>query len=164
MNAINEVITELKRFSSRIITINEGVIETKIHEFEEQHHITLPHDYKILLRWSNGLCLMGTSVFGIYDDTVFSSLGGSYKLEHFEVGNEMPLHLVPFSPDGGGNHYCFDMNQCDEASCKVVFWQHDLSYDETAPEVVNNNFKEWVQEVVIDWTLEEYDYEGNEKR
>jgi len=71
-------------------------------------------------------------------------------------------YLVPFSPDGGGNHYCFDTRTINENSCNVVFWQHDYPYSEDdPPEVTNTSFTEWMKEVVIDWTLEDYDYDGN---
>jgi len=163
MIGINAVIDEILKFSPRILDFYEGVSEDKIKEFETQHNLVLPNDYKVFLRKSNGLNLMGTVVFGIRNDIVFLSLDASYKLEHYEVGNEMPLNLVPFSPDGAGNHYCFDSNKCDGLSCQVVFWQHDLSYsEEEPPEVVNNSFAEWAKEVLIDWTLEDYDYDGTE--
>ena len=64
----------------------------------------------------------------------------------------------------GDNHYCFDSTTCDEQSCKIIFWQHDIYYsNEDPPEVANNSLAEWVKEVLIDWTLEEYDYNGAER-
>jgi len=165
MTDIQEVINEILKFSPNVLGLSEGVAEDKINAFEKQHNLVLPDDYKILLRRTNGLSLVGTVVFGIYDDAVSSSLGGSYNIEHYEVGNEMPMHLVPFSPDGAGNHYCFDTNKFNRQSCEIVFWQHDFYYDEgDLPEVVNNSFAEWAQEVLIDWTLEDHDYEGNERK
>ena len=32
------------------------------------------------------------------------------------------------------------------------------------PEQTNASFFDWVQEVLINWTLEEHDYEGNERK
>jgi hypothetical protein len=88
-------------------------------------------------------------------------LDNLYRIEHFEVGNPMPLEFFPFSPDGGGNHYCFDLSNHDD---KVYFWQHDYEYaDKTEVECCNNSFYEWIQEVLIDWTLEDYNYDGSEK-
>ena len=161
MIKIAEVINEILKFSPAVLTLHKGVDEDKISEFEKRFGLALPNDYKDLLRWSNGLELMGIVVFGIFDDSILSSLGGAYKVEHYEVGNAMTLNLVPFSPDGGGNHYCFDSKKCDEQSCQISFWQHNLSYTEDeSPEVVNHSFAEWVKEVVIDWTLEDYDHNG----
>jgi cell wall assembly regulator SMI1 len=105
---------------------------------------------------------MGVLMYGIRTENF--DLEKCYLIEHDEVDNPMPKHLVPFSPDGTGNHYCFDLRTSTIESCKVVFWQHDFIYDnETEPEVVNSSFSDWVQEVVIDWTLEEYDYNGNKR-
>jgi cell wall assembly regulator SMI1 len=127
---INDVITELLTFSTKVLDLNDGVSEDKINAFEKKHGLVLPNDYKILIRKTNGLDLLGTTVYGIYDDSVFMSLDGAFNVEHFEVDNEMPVNLIPFSPDGRGNHYCFDSRKCDNESCKIVFWQHDAQYDE----------------------------------
>jgi len=164
MADIQEVINEILKFSPRVLGLYEGAGEDKINEFEKQHNLALPNDYKVFLRKTNGLCLMGTLVYGIIDPSIAPSLGESYKFEHYEVENEMPMHLVPFSPDGGGNHYCFDAKRCNEQSCEVVFWQHDFAYsEEDTPEVVNPSFAEWAQEVLIDWTLKDCDYDGNDR-
>ena len=99
---------------------------------------------------------MGTTVYGIYSDSPHMSLGRAFNIEHYEVENAMPTYLIPFSPDGGGNHYCFDSTRCLEESCKIVFWQHNLPYSkENLPETVNNSFTEWAKEVLVDWTLED---------
>lgn len=46
----------------------------------------------------------------------------------------------------------------------MVFWQHDYPYAENdLPEVTNASFSEWMKEVVIDWKLEDYNYDGSEK-
>ena len=162
MELIYSVIDELLKFSSKVLTLNEGVMESTLNDFEINHNLILPSDYKILLRRTNGLDLMGSTVYGIYDESLFLSLDGAYKIEHNEVGNKMPLNLIPFSPDGRGNHYCFDSTICNDESCRVVFWEHYLTYnDEYPPEIVNESFAEWVNEVLIEWKLERYDHDGN---
>jgi cell wall assembly regulator SMI1 len=164
MANIYEVIEEIFRFSTTIMTSYEGVDEQKINDFEKKYNVVLPDDYKILIRKTNGVDIMGTGVLGILDETVFASLDGAYKYFHYEVGNKYPPHLIPFSPDGGGNNYCFDSNDRSGDSCKIVFWRYDLTYDEDhPPEVVNESFAEWAKEVMIDWALEDYDYDGNKR-
>jgi len=66
--------------------------------------------------------------------------------------------LIPFSPDGGGNHYCFDSTRCDGESCKVVFGSIICHTARRTSETVNNSFTEWAKEVLVDWTLEDYDH------
>ena len=162
MNTIAIVIEEILKFSSRVLTITDGVTEVEIKAFEEKYNLNLPGDYKTFLEKTNGLDLMGTIVYGIYDESTTMSLGRAFNIEHYEVDNEMPTYLIPFSPDGGGNHYCFDATRGDGVSCKVVFWQHNLLYSkESPPKTVNNSFTEWAKEVLVDWTLEDYDHNGN---
>lgn len=164
MIKISEVLEEMEKFSPSLYQMYEAVDESKITSFEQRYKVTLPNDYKLFLSKTNGIDFMGAIIYGIYDDTIFKSIGGSYIFEHYEVGNPMPLNLIPFSPDGAGNHYCFDSNYCNNEACKIIFWQHDLSYDSgNPPEIVNESFAEWMKEVVIDWTLEDYDYNGNRK-
>ena len=164
MKTIEELIQQLKLFSAELIELQPPIDEGNIIALEERLSIRLPNDYRAFLRFHNGLRLMGTSVYGITTTSDPHSLEGAYLFEHYEVENPMPEYVVPFSPDGEGNHYCFDLRTCHQESCEVIFWQHDLTYtEEYKPEVVHSSFAAWVKEVIIDWTLEEYDYNGNEK-
>jgi len=164
MIKISDVFEEVQKFSPTLYQLHEAVDGDKIDSFEQRYKISLPNDYKLFLSKTNGIDFMGVVVYGINDDTIFNSMDGSYIFEHYEAGNPMPFNLIPFSPDGAGNHYCFDSNSCTNESSKIIFWQHDLSYDlNNPPEVVNESFAEWVKEVVINWTLEEYDYNGNRR-
>jgi hypothetical protein len=72
---------------------------------------------------------------------------------------------LPFSPDGRGNFYCFDTRDCDNNnSCSVVFWTSNYEYnDDDQPEQTNLSFSDWIEEVMIEWTLESYNYDGSEK-
>ena len=71
-----------------------------------------------------------------------------YHFEHFIADNPMPSYLVPFCPDGFGNHYCFDLHR----SGHVVFWQHDYEYTiDNQPELVYNDLAELLNEVFIAW-------------
>ena len=72
------------------------------------------------------------------------SLKETYRDEHFEMGNPMPAHLVPFSPDGFGNHYCFDVK-----SHHIVFWEHDVDYTQHHPIVICKSLAEFIQNEMI---------------
>ena len=157
-----DIINELLKFSEDLLTLNSPVEPKKIQEFEKKVGLRLPNDYKEFIQNYDGVDLAGTAVYGI--STSSQSLEDMYLFEHNEVGNPMPHYLIPFSPDGGGNHYCFDTRFCNELSCNIVFWQHDYKYDELDPsEIVNHSFTDWVKDVLIGWTLEEYNYDGTEK-
>lgn len=159
---INIIIGELKKFSSSILELHPPVLNNNIRNFEKKYNVILPQEYKQLLEIHNGISLMGTEIYGI--DSGLYSLEQCYKFEHEDVGNKMPPYLVPFSPDGGGNHYCFDIRIHNEVSCPIVFWQHDYHYtDIDKPEIVNLTLIDWIKEVMIEWTLNSYNYDGSDK-
>jgi cell wall assembly regulator SMI1 len=162
--AIKDLVIELKKFSNEILTIGLPVERALLTEFETKYNVVLPNDYKELLHECNGVNLYGTQILGISKIEGEYALGECYKIEHYEVQNPMPLYLIPFSPDGRGNHYCFDTRFNDETSCPIVFWQHDYAYSENdSPEITNQGLADWIQEVMIDWILEDYNYDGTEK-
>lgn len=55
---------------------------------------------------TNGFSLMGDEVLGITKNKY--DLVNAYQFEHYEVINSQYEYLIPFSPDGFGNSYCFD--------------------------------------------------------
>ena len=76
----------------------------------------------------------------------------------------MPTYFLPFSPDSFGNHYCIDLSTNNDDTCPIIFWQHDFDYENfTQVETCNLNFTDWVNEVLIEWTLENNNYDGTEK-
>src|SRR5687767_4094816 len=156
MRTIEELIQQLELFSPGLIDLQPPTDEASILKFEKKLGFQLPKDYKTFLKVHNGLSLMGITIYGIDNGSLSFSLEKCYVFEHDEVDNPMPQYIVPFSPDGGGNHYCFDLRTCNLESREIVFWQHDFIYnDELTPDVVNSSFADWVEEVVIDWTLED---------
>lgn len=147
---IIEVIKELNLFSNKLLALKEPVNILDVSRFENDHNLKLPNDYIRLLQVTNGFSLMSSMVYGI--DNSSMSIGAVYSREHTEVENPIFEYLVPFSPDGGGNHYCFDLRTINEYSANVVFWQHDYPYTENdPPEIANNSFAEWMKEVIIEW-------------
>lgn len=158
---INKVLKELKSFSDTMVSYFPPVKQREIILFEEKYNLKLPEDYKYLLYRTNGLSVMGDTILGIHDISISKNpmnLENTYIFEHFEVSNPMPTHLVPFYPDGYGNHYCFDLHDC-----KIVFWEWDCDYTKGIPEIVYNCLGELMQEIFIDWTLEDYNYDGTPK-
>lgn len=134
---ISIVIEELMLFSERIMQLNPPANSRAIIDFERQFNVKFPVGYVEFL---------------------------NRFIEHQEVANPMFDHLIPFSPDGYGSHYCFDIRILNKNICNVVFWQHDYIYSEAdQPEITNISFAEWMKEMVIDGVLEDYDYNGNEK-
>lgn len=167
MNNVDSLIKELKRFSSRIITFGDPIYDNRVPEFEMRHSLFLPKDYKYIINQTNGFSLIGNTVLGIYKISTIDSLESTYIREHNLVKVPMYKHIVPFSPDGQGNYYCFNTLEHTNGgtSCEIIFWLSNYQYtDEDKPEVVYDTFVDFVNEVFIDWTLEDYDYHGNRKK
>lgn len=151
---MNNIFEQLRDFKDEVITFYPGIKEELISEFEQNLELKLPDDYKEFLRISNGLELLSTTIYGISNN--FEDLFEVYNREHKLVKVPMSKTILPFSPDGGGNFYCFDSETLTEKSCKVVFWTSNYPYTaEDPPEVCNDSFNDWVQEVVINWTKED---------
>jgi hypothetical protein len=162
MKQLDEILIELHKFSVDILTLGAPITNTRlINDFEDKHGIKLPEDYKLFLFNHNGFELMGVQVYGFGNAEDINSV---YDFEHYQVIYPQYNYLVPFSPDGSGNFYCFDTRKHIDRSCPIVFWVSNYEYNEDdQPEVTNENFIEWVKEVVIEWTLEEYNYDGSKK-
>lgn len=73
--------------------------------------------------------MAGTEVYSLSGEAEGNSLDNIFEFEHYEVENPMPVNFLPFSPDGGGNHYCLDLARNSDGICTVVFWQYDFDYD-----------------------------------
>jgi hypothetical protein len=139
-------------------------MDKRLLEFETQIGFELPFDFKYILTKHNSFALAGTEVLGLDKRFKDASLDKVFYFEHEEVGNPMFSEFVPFSPDDGGNHYCLDVSRLGDNKCPVVFWQHDYSYSNKAEvETCNDSFIDWIKEVMIAWTLEEFNYDGSER-
>ncbi len=161
---ISNTYDELLRFSSSILTLEKPIIDDRIEKFEAEIGYKLPKDFKYFIKQNNGFTLAATQVNGIGNEYRDNSLDRLYSIEHNEVENRMPKEFLPFSADGFGNHYCLDLSRIKNEFCPVVFWQHDFEYKNiTEVETCNESFVSWVSEVMIEWTLEEYNYDGKEK-
>lgn len=158
------VIKELSRFSAEILFLGNNICDERLEQFESEIKFDLPEDFKYILKKHNGFSLSGTQVYGLDKEFRGASINEIYRFEHHEVDNKMPSYILPFSPDGRGNHYCLNLSKNNNGICPVIFWQWDLKnilIDQR--EECNDNFISWVKEVMIEWTLEDYNYDGSEK-
>lgn len=166
MDNIIDVIAGVKRFSTKVFEPNKPASQYLIDQFESEYQLILPADYKYFMLQMDGFRLLWNSICGLTPSEGQEHLGQIYEREHFQVAVPQFLHLVPFHNDGGGNFYCFDTStiSIDGTSCPVVFWVSNYAYSETdLPEVVNDSFAHWMKEVIIGWSLEEFDYDGNRR-
>lgn len=158
------LLSELSKFNDNIIYRGPSIDDNRIELFEKDFALILPFDFKYILKRYNGFSLEGVEVYGFDTTLRGASLDEVYKFEHFQISNKMPAEFFPFSPDGRGNHYCLNLNKLNKGQCPVVFWQHDLYYssiDEV--EECYKDFISWINKEMIEWTLQDYNYDGTEK-
>ena len=163
---INKIIDELKKFSKNLYTINPPTKDGLIEKFENEFHLSLPADYKYLLSQSNGFDLMGDEIYGITWNKYGEDLVSVYKREHFQVAVPQFTHLVPFCPDGRGNFYCFDtkVETNNGNSNRIVFWYSNYEYTlSDPPEITHECLSDFINECILGWTLEDYNYDGSKK-
>ena len=162
---MDKLIKELRKFSQEILDLGNSIPDNRIEVFEKKNQLNLPSDFKYLISQYNGINLMGSKVYGFDLDNV-NSIENVYYFEHFEVVEPQWKHLVPFSPDGGGNFYCHDTSRISKkGTCPIIFWVSNYVYSSIDhPETVNTSFTQWFKQVMIDWTLEDYNYDGSEKK
>lgn len=155
--SINDVICQLKKFSVDILEWKTPIDKQRILNFENEFYVKLPDEFVILLKETNGFSLMGFEIIGFSRSNCEYGLEETYRFEHFDVENIMPSYIVPFSPDGYGNHYCFDVKNHN-----IIFWEHDSDYTQYEPIVVCKTLAFFLQKIIIDEILKDYDYEGSE--
>ncbi|MFD1145497.1 SMI1/KNR4 family protein [Larkinella insperata] len=164
MQAGQSRLQQLYQFSPELLELGPPILDNRLEDFEKTIGFMLPDDFKYLLKAHNGFSLNGIEVYGLDAALRGSALDQIYQIEHYEVANAMPDALLPFCADGAGNHYCLDLSRYHNGRSPVVFWQHDCRYESRDDlETCQASFCEWVDEVFIGWTLEEYNYDGSPK-
>lgn len=146
---IDSIIQRIQDFKEEYVECFDPISDDALQLAQENILFQLPADYIRLLQFSNGILICGEEVLGINHKPF--DLIKAYKTEHEATQVHMPSHIVPFAPDGRGNYYCFDAQQGNQ----IVFWVTNYQYsEEDKPEVVNSNFCDWFNEVMIDWCIE----------
>lgn len=135
-------------FKDDFVCLFHPVSVADINQLENIIKAKLPNDFVDFLKFSNGIIIDGDEVLGI-NNKVYDLIK-AYDIEHNKVRNPMYSYIVPFSPDGRGNFYCFDLR-----SDNIIFWTSNYDYNNVdQPEVVNKSFTDWFKEVMIDWSIE----------
>lgn len=146
---LSKLIAGLEGLDNPMVSLGDPASEREIKETEAHIGQYLPDEYKEFVRKHNGLDCLCEYILrvGNHIQPAAYSMNNIFDFEHFDVCNPMPHHIIPFSPDGYGNHYCFDMQN----NGKIIFWQHDIDYSDRVPEVVYESMLEMIREVFIDW-------------
>jgi len=71
------------------------------------------------------------------------------QVERNQFHPHIPTHLIPFMPNGCGDHYCIDISAVGDDP-PVVFWDHELDVNQT-PQVLAETFSLWLNKRTGDW-------------
>ena len=166
MKSLDQILSELNKFDKSLYDFYEGARLDMISKFEKKINYDLPNDFKEFLLFSNGANILNETIMGVDTTECQFDLYSTYIFERDESGNPVPGYLLPISPNGRGDHCCLDLTSLSDnkETCKVVFWQHDLIYDEnTKPGIEATSFYEFVFVIITDF-LKYNNYNGSEKK
>jgi len=161
-----EILIELKKYSSPNCKLYPGCNKENIIEFERKLKYILPSDFKEFLYTTNGAIINCHEIYGIKNGIPALDLFDNYLFETKEAGNPMPDYYLPIYPDGMGNHNCLDLKNLstDRKTCNVIFWQHDRLYSvNEPPELDADSFTRFLENLLKDM-LDNYNYDGTEKK
>ena len=124
--------------------------EEEIRRAEAELSTVFPISYKWFLR-TFGAADSPLEIYGV-EPVVRLNITASFwnvvymtESERNEVEPRIPAHLIPFNPDGMGNHSCLNTAMMSEGECPVVFWDHDAS-ETQQPELTHDTFLDWLEE------------------
>ena len=150
INDTGAVIQLLRRLAPEQ-ALGHAASEAEIAEAEGEIGSRLPESFRQFLKEVGGTS-WPENIYG-----VDKRLPPGYNLVHItrteriDIEPELPHHLIPFSPDGWGNHYCFDTKRMEDQECPVVLWSHELDEEQT-PEQTHQNFTAWLADLISDET------------
>jgi hypothetical protein len=149
LNNCNLLIDFINSLEEEFVGLYSGLSE--IPEINEHE---LPLDFQYFIKWSNGFSLFGTEILGI--GNIQYDLLKTTHWEQNESNNLIPIFLIPFSPVGNGDYYCFDLKDGlnEKGLCPIIYWQWNYSTKDNY-EVVNESFVDWLKELIDDSLADE---------
>ena len=153
---IEEIVSILKEIDEDDFAAQAGLSEKNIKKSEIELGISYPPDFRYFLSKMNGFSLDGEIVLPALvteEGLIEESIPQVMKWERYEAANSMPEYFLPFSPNGRGDHYCFDLRRQDKNGIyPIIFWQWDYSYQcpDDDVEQVNDDFVGWIKEIIED--------------
>lgn len=139
--------------------------EEEIQQAEAELNVVFPNSYRWFLRTLGGADFP-LEIFGLEPEWRLNEAASFWNVvyitqsERSESEPKMPTPLVPFTPDGMGNHLCLDTASMSKGECPVVFWNHDAG-EAQRPRQTHPTFLDWLEERLAS---EEADYKNPSSR
>lgn len=129
-------------------TMRGGASEEQIVDAERALGVSFPPSYRLFLAKA-GVALWPEYIYGLGESLLPGlDIVATHKAECEDVEPPMPRYLLPFSPDGWGNHFCVDTRKESGGEYPVVLWLHDLDEDQI-PEITHPSFVAWLRDLLV---------------
>jgi len=144
-----------------LVDLNPPATDAQIEELTTTLGVDLPKDFIDVLRIHNGQ--KGESAwlfdsqeflsthriieeFNIWKNLLHSELQGKLSTADEGVKNDWyNINWIPFTSDGCGNHYCFDLSPSPTGKKGQII---TLWYESSERELVSGSFAQWFEEYV----------------
>ena len=157
-------------FKDGLNSLNPPATDKEIKDIERTLEITLPQDLASLLKINNGQSRHTSFLFKgqefmsshriIEEWLIWKNLSDKGSFDDSESQSENGIKSkwwnnkwIPFSYDGGGNHYCLD---CDPDDCGTHGQVIEMWHDEGDRNLLSPSLTEWISQYVSE--LESGDY------
>lgn len=122
--------TEINKYSSGIHTLNPGISESLLSDFEQKYNIKLPYYYREWLKINNG-----GELFAVPAGTILSQLlgdsspieGEAYLESNFNMNARcgIPQEIFIIGDTSYGDAIGFHLNYIDSYDGMIVCWSHE---------------------------------------
>ncbi|MBC8160589.1 MAG: SMI1/KNR4 family protein [Roseiflexaceae bacterium] len=128
--------------------LQEGLSSQEAGAFEQQLTISLPPEFKKLLRWRNGQSSDSyDSLFFNFQLMRSDAIAEAVKVHNQLLasgeykGNWWNPGWVPFLDNGGGDHYCIDTAGVGTGEAGQIVW---FLHDNAERKVMHHSFGDWL--------------------
>ncbi len=130
--------------------MGRGATEQEIAAAERQLGVTFPPTFRSYLSEYGYLEFRSAEFYGLGAGVPeHLDLIRNATAERARFHPHIPVHLVPFMPNGCGDHYCIDLSaRVDDPP--VVFWDHELDTAQR-PQRLADTFTSWLLEHTHEW-------------
>jgi SMI1-KNR4 cell-wall len=131
-------------------SVGGGATEEEIAAAERELAVTFPATFRSYLAEFGYLVFRSAEFYGLgVGVPEHLDLIRNTKAERTEFHPQIPPHLVPFMPNGCGDHYCIDLSaRTDDPP--VVFWDHELDTAQQ-PQRLADTFTSWLVHHTHEW-------------
>jgi cell wall assembly regulator SMI1 len=128
----------------------QGATDSEIAAAERELGVTFPSVFRSYLAEFGFLEFGSAEFYGLGAGVpAHLNLVRNTVAERTEFHPHIPSHLIPFMPNGGGDHYCVDLSaRADDPP--VVFWNHELDTAQQ-PEQLADTFSSWLLHHTEEW-------------